>query len=755
MIYAEKNFFVLNTKNTSYAFRVTPYGHLEHLHYGRRIHADFQSDALVEKHSYAPGNTVAYTQADPSFSLEDMNLEMSSIGKGDIREPFIELVHADGSVTSDFLFASFSVSKENPSLPGLPSSYSSGDSLPDHLTILLKDSQYALELELHYFVYEDTNVITRYTRLINRSSEEVRLDRLMSNQLAFDHAGLKFTTFTGAWAREMERTDTIMNAGKFVNATRAGTSSNRANPFVMVSEPETTEESGDCYGMNLVYSGNHYEALEVNSFRKTRFLQGINPCGFEFYLAAGESFTTPEAVMTYSPDGYNGMSRNMHRFVRNHIVRGEYQFKERPILVNSWEASYFNINETNLLALAKKSKEVGAELFVMDDGWFGKRNDDTSSLGDWTVNFEKLPEGVKGICDKVNALGLDFGIWVEPEMVSENSDLYRAHPDWALTIPNRPHSEGRNQRVLDLTRTDVQDFVIDAMTKVFSSANIKYVKWDFNRIMSDVYSAGLPPKLQQEVSHRYVLGLYRVLDNIMGKFPHILFEGCAAGGNRFDLGMLCYFPQIWASDNTDALCRVHSMTNYSYGYPMSTLGAHVSACPNAQTLRTTPLETRFNVAAFGLLGYELDLTKLDEASLKEIQTQISLYKKFRRVFQFGEFYRGKNGKIHEWVVVSKDQSIAVGMVMQELAEPNLQYLKFRAKGLNPDMKYHFYNVSVPLERKYLGKVVSEAESYTLYGDALMYSGVKLFPAYGGEGKGERTRFFEDFASRLYFMTTCG
>lgn len=754
MIYSENNFFVLNTSHTSYAFRVTPSGHLEHLHYGRRIHADFQSDALVEKHTYAPGNTVAYSQADPSFSLEGMNLEMSSVGKGDIREPFIELVHADGSVTSDFLFRSCAVSKENPSLPGLPSSYSTGDSLPDHLVITLQDSQYNLELELHYFVYEDTDVITRYTRFINRSPDPVRLDRLMSNQLAFDHAGMKFSTFTGAWAREMERTDTIMNAGKFVNATRAGVSSNRANPFVMVSEPETTEEAGDCYGMNLVYSGNHYAALEVDSFHRTRFLQGINPCGFEFHLASGESFTTPEAIMTYSPNGYSGMSLNMQHFVQEHIVRGEYQHKERPVLVNSWEASYFDISEDSLLALAEKAKDVGAELFVMDDGWFGSRNDDTTSLGDWTVNRKKLPDGVDGLCRKINEMGLDFGIWVEPEMISEDSDLYRNHPDWALAIPGHPHSEGRNQRVLDLTRKDVQDFIIETMSRLFSGTNIKYVKWDFNRIMSDVYSSQLPPEREQEVSHRYILGLYRVLDVLTRKFPHILFEGCAAGGNRFDLGMLCYFPQIWASDNTDALCRVHSMTNYSYGYPMSTVSAHVSACPNHQTLRTTPMETRFNVSAFGVLGYELDLTQLSESELTEIRTQIALYKKYRKVFQFGDFYRGRNRNIHEWHVVSPERDTAVGMVMQELTKPNMQYLKFRARGLDPERKYHFYNISVPLERKIFGHIVSESESYFLYGDALMYSGVKLFPAFAGVGVGEHTRIFSDFSSRLYFMEDC-
>lgn len=751
MIYTEQNFFALNTRNTSYVFRVTPFGHLEHLHYGRRIHADFSSDALVEKSNYTGGSVVAYTQDDPSFSLENLCQEISSLGKGDIREPFLEVVHADGSVTSDFLFRDFAVSRENPSLTGLPSSYAPADSLPEHLKITLTDAQYGLDLELHYFVYETADVITRYARLINRSAEEIRVDRLMSTQLDFDYSGVKLATFTGAWVREMGKAETVVTAGKFVNSTRAGFSSNRANPFVILSGPETTEESGDCYGMNLVYSGNHCELLEVSSFEKTRFLQGINPDGFEFLLGSGESFTAPEAVMTYSADGYTGMSRNMHRFVRNHIVRGEYQFRERPILINSWEASYFEINEENLLALARKAKEVGIELFVMDDGWFGQRNDDTTSLGDWEVNRKKLPEGISGICNKINALGLDFGIWVEPEMVSADSDLYRAHPDWALSIPGRPHSEGRNQRILDLSRKEIQDFVIDRMSGLLTSANIKYVKWDCNRIMSDVYSADLPPEREREVGHRYILGLYRVLDTLMKQFPQVLFEGCASGGARFDLGMLCYFPQIWASDNTDALSRVRIMTNYSYGYPMSTIGAHVSAVPNHQTLRETPLETRFNVAAFGLLGYELNLTKLDEPELQQIRAQIALYKKHRRLFQFGEFYRGRDDNIHEWTVVSDDKTAAAALILQELARSNMPYLNFRPKGLDPDTIYRFAGRAVPLGNTFFGHDHSESESYSLYGDALMYSGVRLLPAFAGAGWDKPTRFFPDFSSRLYFL----
>ena len=352
----------------------------------------------------------------------------------------------------------------------------------------------------------------------------------------------------------------------------------------------------------------------------------------------------------------------MHTFVRECIVRGEWKKKLRPVLLNSWEASYFDIDEEKLLKLAKAGKDVGIELFVMDDGWFGKRNSDNCSLGDWKVNKDKLPNGLKGICDKINALGLDFGIWVEPEMVNVDSELYRNHPEWVMEIPGKPHSEGRNQRVLDLANPKVVDYLIETMSDVLSSANISYVKWDMNRIFSDYYSKFLPKERQGEVSHRYVLGLYKMMSELPQRFPHILFEGCAAGGNRFDLGILSYFPQIWASDNTDALYRVNAQTGYSYGYPMSTVTAHVSSCPNHQTLRSTPLKTRFNVAAFGVCGYECNLCELSDDELKEIKEQIAIYKEWRDVLQFGDFYRGKDDNIHEWTCVSSDKKKAVGML---------------------------------------------------------------------------------------------
>ncbi len=723
MIREYNNCFILETKNTTYCFRVIEMGHLEHLYYGRRITLteEKNAEALVEKHTFMPGNTNAYSNACSKFSLEDIRLEMSSYGKGDIREPFIEIVHEDGSYTSDFLFDKAEITKGKEEYSTLPGSYDESGEV-EHLCIILKDRQYNLTLELHYYVYEECDVITRSAKLINESGAAVKLLRMMSMQIDFDMSGFIFTTFNGAWAREMKRTDVKMFSGKHVNASYTGTSSNRANPFVMLSREGTTDDSGDCYGFNLIYSGNHYEAVEVNGYGKTRIVTGINPQSFAFVIEAGESFEAPEAVMSYSHEGYNDMSGHMHKFVREHIVRGEWKNKLRPVLLNSWEAAYFDINEKKLLNLAKAGKDVGIELFVMDDGWFGTRDDDTQALGDWEVNRSKLPDGLDGLAKKVKALGLDFGIWVEPEMVNVNSRLYEKHPEWVLQIPDKPHSEGRNQRILDLTRKEVQDYIIEEMSRVFSSAEISYVKWDMNRTFTDYFSSGLPAQRQGEVAHRYVMGLYRCMKELTERFPKILFEGCAAGGNRFDLGILCYFPQIWASDDTDALCRTEIQTGYSCGYPMSVVSAHVSACPNHQTLRTTPLETRFNVAAFGICGYECNFCDMKNEELEAVKAQIKIYKEWREVLQTGSFYRGRtfsdsingtssvlsqsDGNVTEWTCVSQDRKKAVGFLFQKLVTPNTQFEYYRAKGLAPDLQYHFYNRALKYNVKEFGDLVN-------------------------------------------------
>ncbi len=776
--------FVLQTDHTTYAFRVMEdCQYLEHLYYGRKIHIQGDAEGLREQHVFAPGNSIVYGSECASFSPEDICLELSSMGKGDIREPFIEAVLPDGSTSLDFGFAESSITKGKAALKTLPSAYDeTGDA--EQLIVTLKDRNSDLTVKLIYSVFGACDVIVRSAVVQNCGEAPVRLTRIMSNQIDFASDDWMFTCFRGAWAREMNRCDTLVNGPKIENASFTGTSSNRANPFVMFSRRNTTEEAGECYGFNLIYSGNHYESAEVNGYGKCRFLQGINPRNFEFVLGPGEEFEAPEAVMTFSCAGFTTLSHNMHEFVREHIVRGVHKKKVRPVLLNSWEAAYFDIDRAGLLRLAREGAKLGIELFVMDDGWFGERNDDSHSLGDWDVNLKKLPGGLKSLVAEINSLGLDFGIWVEPEMINVQSKLYEAHPDWVIDIPNKAHSEGRNQRILDLCSKEVQDYLIETMTRVFGSANIAYVKWDMNRIFSDYYSRALGSDRQKEVAHRYLIGLYRVMDELTRAFPHILFEGCASGGNRFDLGILCYFPQIWASDNTDAICRAEMQNNYSYGYPLSVIGAHVSGVPNHQTLRRTPLETRYNVASFGVLGYECNLCDLGREEKEQIAVQIALYKKWREVFQFGDFYRMRTFKDRDgnelmWNVVSKDKQRAAGCMLQKLVRANLQYAEFKAGGLDEETLYRFYSLERKINVKEFGDLVntvapvhikqdslvhnlaarfikmdSATEERTMYGDALMYAGVKLHPAFGGTGYNDRVRFYQDFSSQMFYMEAC-
>lgn len=783
--------FFLQTTHSTYGMRVMETGHLEHLYYGERITVDTQDSAfcapLVIQRGFAPGNTCTYDREHPQISMEDVCLEVGTCGKGDIREPFLEVCFTDGSVTSDFTFVSFEVltlkdRDERMQASGLPHSYSEEESSSAKcLHIILQDATNRLELQLFYTVYEDCDVITRSACLLNRSDTFVTIERCMSAQLDLTEDYSEVTHFSGAWAREMHREQITLSSGKFVNSSYTGTSSNRANPFVILSPENTCETSGSCIGCNLIYSGNHYEALEKDSYGKFRFVAGINPRSFSWQLAPGEVFYTPEAVLNFSADGFQGLSGQLHSFIREHIVRGVWKHKPRPVLLNSWEACYFKIDEKKLLQLAKAGKNAGIELFVMDDGWFLGRNDDTSSLGDWEPDPKKLPGGIASLSKKIKELGMDFGIWVEPEMISENSNLYKGHPDWAMKIPGHPHSEGRNQCILDLCNPEVRKYVIEEMTRVFSSGEIRYVKWDMNRNFSDIYSPYLPAAKQGETAHRYVLGLYHIMDELTTRFPEILFEGCSSGGNRFDLGILSYFPQIWASDNTDALCRTGIQNSYSYGYPLSVFTAHVSSCPNHQTLRITPLETRFQVASFGVLGYECNLKDLSGSDLNAIREQIALYKKWRDVFQFGSFYRGAENEASDsetlsWTCVSPDGRRAVGLFFRRLTTPNQSHDWYRPVGLLPDVKYHFYGRNIKYNLKDFGDLVNtvspvhikqgsalqeilsrfvnmdgEKEELTAYGDTLMRAGIALKPAFAGTGYNSDTRLFPDFSSRIYFM----
>jgi alpha-galactosidase len=592
----------------------------------------------------------------------------------------------------------------------------------------------------------------------------------------------------------MEKCDVLLTGGKFVNESRGGNSSNHANPFVMYGEPGTTEEAGEVFSTNLVYSGNHRESVEFGGHAKCRILTGINPDFLNWPVNKGESFLSPEAVLSFSDLGYRGISRNNHSFVREHIVRGEWKKKERPILLNSWEAAYFKISEAKLLKLAKEAAACGMELFVMDDGWFGKRDNDNCSLGDWYDNKEKLPNGIRGLAQKIKALGLLFGIWVEPEMVNADSDLFRAHPDWAVRNPDRHHAEGRDQMILDFSKKEVRDHIIDQMTDVFERSGCDYVKWDMNRNFSDFFSPSGDSEAQGKLPHAYILGLYEVMETLTERFPHILFEGCASGGNRFDLGILSYFPQIWASDDTDAVARCTIQNGYSYGYPQSTWSAHISASPNHQTLRKTPLATRFAVASMGVFGYELNLCDLPEEEIKEIREEVEIYKKWRKILQFGDFYR-LGGRVTQEsfekytggflsarldttltrnIIVSEDKTKAMGYIVNAEIHPNYSHTMFRAAGLDDEKLYHFCNRDVKYDIRRMGDLVNmlspvhikqdgmlhrlvarfkkldgETENYVVRGSLLNNAGVNLTQTFAGTGFGENTRLYADFEARMY------
>lgn len=794
MIFADGKLFLLQTENMSYMFRKLDSGHLEHLHFGasliskkayERIKGEIDLEsadkdmlnktalAIAPKHDFCGGNMNNFSDDYRSLSLEMLGLEISSFGKGDIREPMVEITYGNGSSTVNFLFYDYEVRKGKRALEILPSSYDDLGSC-EQLIIKLSDKEYSTRLDLVYSVFPDCDAITRSAVLYNDGDDPLRIERLLSASVDFYETGLKFTSFHGRWAYEMGKHESVCTGGKVVSEElAAGESGSRSNPFVMIGRADTTEDHGDAYGFNLIYSGNHYEALSSNAATISRFVCGIQPTGFNWLLGKGERFEAPEAVMTYSPDGYNGMSRNMHRFVRKHIVRGPWRDKERPILINSWEANYFDFTQNSLLSLAKEAKKCGIELFVMDDGWFGVRDDDLRSLGDWYENKKKLPGGVKELSEKMSELGMHFGLWVEPEMVNEDSDLFRAHPDWAVQVPGQSHSKGRNQMNLDLSRKEVQDYIIESMKKVFSSGKISYVKWDMNRIFSDRFSVTLSADRQGEFQHRYYIGLYRVMKELVESFPDILFEGCSAGGNRFDLGMLCYFPQIWGSDDTDAFCRLDIQRGYSYGYPASCVGAHVSAVPNHQTLVQSTLETRFEIAAAGCFGYELNLCDMNDSDKKIIREQVEFYKKYRKLFQFGDYYRLPDDG---YLIVSGDKTTAVAFAVERKATPNNDYRCIRAAGLDEDALYSVRNRVVPLRVMDMGSLINsvapvhvkqdgvvhhiidrvksisgEEQTDTMTGAALGARGLSLNAGFSGTGYNEKTRIMRTGDTRLYIF----
>ena len=767
MISYNDQVFRLETNNTTYAFRINE-GYPEHLYYGRRV-VDTDFTAVALKNTIDLGATVKTEGS--GFFLERNLLEYSGVGRGDYRHSPIELLMPDGTFVCDFVYDSHHIIDSAYYTDGLPTAYGEAQTLE----ITLKDKKFSdIKLKLNYVVFEECDVICRNVELVNENEKPLYIRKLMSLMLDFAEADYDMLTLDGDWAKEAHEHRRFLECGVLVNESTVGASSNKHNPAFALLEKGADESRGKVYGFNLIYSGNHYSAVERSTFDTARAMTGINPHCFLWKLSSGERFITPQAVMTYSPGGLNTMMANMHAFVNGHIVRGEHRDADRPIVLNNWEATFFNFNRSKILALARSAKKLGIEMFVLDDGWFGKRNSDTAGLGDWVENRKKLPGGIRYIAKKVNKMGMKFGLWFEPECVNPDSDLYRAHPDWAVKIEGRALTLGRNQLVLDLTRKEVREYIVDSVDKVLSGANIEYVKWDYNRHISDMYSATLSQ--QGEFFHRYILGLYEVLGELFHKrHPSILFESCSSGGNRFDLGMLCYSPQIWTSDNTDPIERLDIQGGIYNFYPQSTVSAHVSMAPHQQTLRDTPIQTRFNVAAFGVLGYELDFSELTATERRQVKEQISFYKAHRHSFQYGQLKKVKLKNVDEisWQITDGDKTLAAIYQKYKAACPGRDRLDI--PGLAPDRIYTVQSREQHLRISRFGGLVKHimpihlkpdgfvlrtankyyamkdgAESYIASG-AMLAEGINLAMQYEGSGYDPNLRILGDFGSSLYVI----
>lgn len=697
-IVCKNHVFTLQTKHSAYQMKEEG-GFLFHNYYGPVI-GDMDMSYLVRPldrgFSGQPQEIM-----DRGFSLDTRLLEYPSYGTGDYRDYCLHAAYGDGSQVTDLRFVSYEIKEGKYALEGLPAMYQ-GEEKAETLEITLEDKYKNLQVVLYYGVFENLDVITRACKIVNKGEDKVRLLRAYSMGLDFDHKDLDFLHFYGRHAMERKMERSPLQHGFQGVESRRGYSSHQQNPFAVLCKPDATEEYGWCYGASFVYSGNFSIQAEVSQADTTRLTVGIQDTQFEFHLEPGECFTTPEVILSFSDKGLGQLSRNYHKAIRNNVCRGKYKTARRPVLINNWEATYFDFTPEKLVAIAKDAKELGIEMLVMDDGWFGKRDSDFSGLGDWFVNEKKLKGGLKDLVEEVNKTGMKFGIWFEPEMISEDSDLYRAHPDWALTIPGRPFSRARHQLVLDFSREDVRTYIFERMCEILESANIEYVKWDANRHLTDVWSAQLPADRQGEVFHRYILGLYDFLEKLTQRFPDILIEGCSGGGGRFDAGMMYYHPQIWCSDDTDAIERLEIQYGTSFGYPVSTVGSHVSVCPNHQTGRSVSMKTRGIVAMAGTFGYELDITKLSEDDKEMVKVQVEEFKKYYDLIQNGDYYRltddGSKSPYVAWEFAAADQSEALLNVVVLRAKANPMLHTVQVKGLKPDAVYRVEGT----EEEYLG-----------------------------------------------------
>ena len=716
IIYCEKDrIFTLQTKNTTYQMQVDRYGFLLHLYYGKKT--DTCMDYLLTYYDRGFSGNPYDAGEDRTYSMDTLPQEFPCYGNGDFRSTAFAVENADGSMSCDLRYKSHKIFDGKYNLQGLPAVYAS-DKEAQTLEILMEDPVTGVKVVLLYGVLPAQDIITRSVSVKNESSGKIYLNKIESASLDFLYGDYELLTFYGrhAMERNVQRVPVVHGTQK-IGSVR-GTSSHQYNPMMILAEKETTEDKGNCYAMSFVYSGCFQGEVLKDQLNQTRMMLGLQEEAFRYPLETGEMFQAPEVILSYSSEGMNRLSQNLHHCIRQHICRGKYKEEIRPILINSWEAAYFDFTGDTIYELAKAAKEVNIDMLVMDDGWFGKRDDDNSGLGDWFVNEKKLGGTLGNLIKRINDLGVKFGIWIEPEMVSEDSDLYRKHPDWALTVPGRNPVRSRNQLVLDFSRKEVVDEIYDQICKVLDQGNIEYVKWDMNRSLMDVYSS--VTRDQGRVLHDYVLGLYDFLERLVQRYPNLLIEGCSGGGGRFDAGMMYYTPQIWCSDNTDAIDRLRIQYGTSFGYPVSVVGSHVSAVPNHQTGRKTPLHTRGVVAMSGTFGYELNLMKLSEEEKQEIREQIAEYKSYAPIIQNGLYYRLSDPTTEEicaWEFVhtdEKEQSKVLLNIVMQVIHGNMTVNYVKLQGLEETAVYR--------EEK-------SGKRYT--GAALMYGGMPL-PIESGE-----------------------
>lgn len=689
VLYDEKNrIFTIHTDKTTYQMQADRYGFLLHLYYGSCVNGSMEYLLTYDNHGFS-GNPYDAGQ-DRTYSLDVLPQEYPCQGNGDFRSPCLVVERADGAYSCDLRYQGFEIERGKYGLPGLPAVYAEEEEA-ETLKIHLKDEPGEIAVTLLYGVLPAYDIITRSVVVKNEGNAPVQLRKVQTACLDLLHGDYDLIQFYGRHAMERNVQRTRIGHGSQVIGSRRGTSSHQYNPFMILAEHRADEDHGSCYGLSFVYSGSFKGEAEKDQFSQIRASIGLQDELFSYRLQPGEEFFAPEVVMSYSKQGLSCLSRNYHRVYREHLCRGKYKTEPRPVLINNWEATYFDFNGDKILKIAEQAAGLGVEMMVLDDGWFGKRDSDLSGLGDWFVNEEKLSGTLSALVERINGLGLKFGIWVEPEMVSEDSGLYRAHPDWAFTVPGRKPVRSRSQLVLDFSRKEVVDAIFDQICRVLDSANIEYIKWDMNRSITDVYSAAAGDCCQGEVLHRYVLGLYDFLERLHARYPDLLIEGCSGGGGRFDAGMLYYTPQIWCSDNTDAIDRIRIQYGTSFGYPVSSVGAHVSAVPNHQTGRITPMKTRGVVAMAGSFGYELDLNRITEDEKECVKAQIAEFHKWWGLIHNGDYYRlsdpFSDEEIAAWEFVSEDRTEALLNVVTLNSHGNPPAAYVKLKGLDENSMY--------------------------------------------------------------------